>query len=622
MIFVVITVGRRYQEERGLDEENEWLDQGYVRPKVAECALLEEMNYDGLRYLDVIYAKLYLERELPQGYQIMKRIGKGNFGCCFLVEKKLQRVAPEQGNVRRTEDMNHADIAKEESRCLQMVLKVVVGNIKPRRPVRFYKSSGRYTLMISHKSIPLELVNLTFIIGILKYHHEAYQEVHGDLHPGNMMYFPKNVTQEMWRSNWSTQHWETWHHASHIVQATLDFSDCWFSMEDDQVTSIMEADMGGKIGEAKIIVNDLHHDPRNNTWQVSDDLTGLMNWVVRKLGYSIRSHPKRGIVYGITLNHLKILYKHITDVYERLDSKFIFTSVFASKDTFELKLEKGECYLDELLQGRFLKFENFKGPYSLGPSADETTCCVKMIIPNIVDVGLSSHLLTSCVEITTPTVVQAVPMSQKEVYEAFCKLTSSQEFLCTLKEALTVLVDPNLHGGVIFLIVDKLHKDKVQLQLLDEGALTQVCRQYAISLHHPTFKHILGSFCAHSDTDRWEEALLLHLSNNLKLDSQNDGPSLISLKNQPKDGAFVLSHKGTVLAAATRLAHTAPHLEMRKVDGTCVGTRHAASLGAAEWMRCEKILGTVFVKSDAGSVHVLIPDHNQELPRIALVHVD
>ena len=584
--------------------KNKWFDSGYAPPasrstEVANWAVLEAKNYDGLKHLDVDYAKLYLQHELPEGYQIIKRIGKGTFGCCFLVEKKLQRVAPMIGNIRRT----HADTGEDEGRCLQMVLKVVLGNITPRRPVRFYKSCSEFTLMISHKALPLELVNLTFIIGILKYHHETYQEVHGDLHPGNMMYFPKDVTNKTWHANWSKQrdsHWERCPHASHIVQATLDFEDHWFSMKDEPVASIIDADMGGKIGEAKIMVNHLYHDPRNYTWQISDDLIGLMNWVVRKHGYSLCSHPERGIVYGITLDHLKILYKHITDTYEGLDSKYIFTSIFASKESFEIKLEEGECYLDELLEGQFLKFQKFKGSYSLGPSEDVATSCVKMI---------------------TPTVVQAVPMFQKDVCEAFRKLTSSQEFLCTAKEVLTLLVDPNLHGGVIFLIVDKAHKDKLQIRPLDESALTQICRQHAVNLHDPSFKHILGSFCAHSDTDRWEEALLFRLANDLERGSQNDGPTLVSLKNQPKDGAFVFSHKGTVLAAASHLGHTAPHLELRKVDGTCVGTRHAASLGAAEWMRCENILGAVFVKSDAGSVHVLIPDLDQDLPRIALVHV-
>jgi hypothetical protein len=45
----------------------------------------------------------------------------------------------------------------------------------------------------------------------------------------------------------------------------LDFIDHWFSMKDEQTTNIIDADIGGKIGEAKIIVNHQHHEPRNRT---------------------------------------------------------------------------------------------------------------------------------------------------------------------------------------------------------------------------------------------------------------------------------------------------------------------------------------------------------------------
>ena len=84
-------------------------------------------------------------------------------------------------------------------------------------------------------------------------------------------------------------------------------------MKDEQTTNIIDADIGGKIGEAKIIVNHQHHEPRNRTWQVSD-LIGLMNWVYKVVilqsGHSLSSHDKRGIVYQITLKSLKMLYKN------------------------------------------------------------------------------------------------------------------------------------------------------------------------------------------------------------------------------------------------------------------------------------------------------------------------
>ena len=82
----------------------------------------------------------------------------------------------------------------------------------------------------------------------------------------NVMYFPKDVTLEMWNQRYNQRStWEKWTNASHIVQARLDFIDHWFSMKDEQTTNIIDADIGGKIGEAKIIVNHQHHEPHNRT---------------------------------------------------------------------------------------------------------------------------------------------------------------------------------------------------------------------------------------------------------------------------------------------------------------------------------------------------------------------
>ena len=51
------------------------------------------------------------------------------------------------------------------------------------------------------------------------------------------------------------------------IHALIDFARAreWFPMEDDQYTCIIDTDIGGKIGEPKIVVNHQHHDPRNAT---------------------------------------------------------------------------------------------------------------------------------------------------------------------------------------------------------------------------------------------------------------------------------------------------------------------------------------------------------------------
>ena len=73
------------------------------------------------------------------------------------------------------------------------------------------------------------------------------------------------------------------------------------------------------------------------------------------------------------------------------------------------------------------------------------------------------------------------------------------------------------------------------------------------------------------------------------------------------DGAFVLSHSGTVLAAAAKLDFDSQHYQLCKANGMGFGTRHSGALATAEWMRFKNVKGVVFVRSDAGDVHVMFP---------------
>ena len=151
---------------------------------------------------------------------------------------------------------------------------------------------------------------------MLKFLHTKHAEVHGDLNSGNMMYFIKDLTREMWRGMkdlWSAEKVKGIAQAiqTHVM---FDFIDHWFSMEDEQIACIIDADIGGKIGEAKFVVNHQHHDPRNATWKVSDDVIGLMNWIVLKSGHKIKSHPSQGIEYAISLESLKRLHAYIMDM--------------------------------------------------------------------------------------------------------------------------------------------------------------------------------------------------------------------------------------------------------------------------------------------------------------------
>ena len=564
-------------------QHRQWVDPVYVEPKQeVKCeglAILDANNYGGFRDLDVNMAKLHFEHELPQGYSIVSRIGRGAFGCCFVVRKQTDTGLVVQPNVNDPEEN-------------QVVLKVVRGMITPRRPVLFYKTCSLYTIMISLKAIPLVIENLKFILAMLKFHHTEKADIHGDLHPGNMMYSCKDMTRKMWRPQrhlWPRETWTKWPQAIQI-HALYDFIDEWFSMEDDQYACIIDTDIGGKIGEPKIVVNHQHHDPRNATWQVSDDLIGLVNWVVIKTGHRFESHCTRGFVYDITLESLKCLYAHIMGVYEDLDNHFIYKHLIAPREPFELKLAHGKCYLDELLEGMFLTFKAFKGPYSLASNTSPVTSCIKLLD----------------LEIT-----QAVPVTLEDLWQVFSKITShNNKYLSTLIRVTNLLTSTTLYGGVVFVVIDKERKDDLQISSLDNGHLTQLCQCRAKSVHESLFKDLLDSFCTRSETDRWEQSLLEPLARSFSAKSPEMLKEFSDLKMQPKDGAFVLSCSGTVLAAAAHLKFVPQHYKLCKPDGTCFGTHHAAALATAEWMRMKGVNGNVFVRSDAGGVHVILP-HGQ-----------
>ena len=576
---------RKHREDTGLAEKKSWIDLGYVKPprevESESLAILDPENYDGFKDLDVNMARLHFQHELPPDYRIVERIGHGAFGCCFLVEKQTELLP--------CTDNRH------------VVLKVVHGMFQPRRPVIFYKTCSLYTIMISFKAVPLILENLKFIVGMLKYLHTKHEEVHGDLNPGNMMYFIRDVSRD-WclkyrrfvlrgDKNKCLEEAKEWPQAIQI-HALYDFLDHWFPMEDEQIACIIDADIGGKIGEAKIVVNHQHHDPRNATWQISDDLIGLINWIIIKTGYKMRSHATRGIEYEVSLESLKDLHSHIINLYRNLNNYFFFRYLFAPEEPFALKLTPGKCYLDELLKGKFLLFESFKGSYSLASSTDKVTSCVKLEFLEV---------------------MQAVPVKLEDLGHVFSMIASGKEkYRATLNTALNLLTSPNLHGGAVFVIVDKEHKNDLQLLSLDNDCLHKLCQIKANRANTPFFPHLLHAFCTPNTSDRWEQSLLENLAANSGDSSLKTLPELAALKMQPKDGAFVLSHSGTVLAAAVQLKFLPQHYQLCKADGKRFGTRHAAALATAEWMRLKHVDGIVFVRSEEGEVQIMLP-HGQTL---------
>ena len=550
-------------------KQTQGFDEGYVAPQQdVNCeglAILDGENYNGFKNLNVDMARLHFQHELPPGYIITERIGRGAFGCCFLVEKQTDEL--------RTEDRH-------------VVLKVIHGKFKPRRPVLFYKTCSLYTIMISYRAKPLALTNLRFIVGMLKFLHTKHAEVHGDLNSGNMMYFIKDLTREMWRGMKDLWSAEKVKGIPQTIQTHVmfDFIDHWFSMEDEPIACIIDADIGGKIGEAKFVVNHQHHDPRNATWQVSDDVIGLMNWIVLKSGHKIKSHPSQGIEYAISLESLKRLYAYIMDMYNGLDPDFIYKyPVDAPEEPFTLELEPGECYLDELLKGKFRQFVSFKGSYSRSSSTNKFTSGSK---PK-----------------KDPEVIQAEPVKLGGLRDAFSTVASgSNGYHTTLTTVLDLLRGPEVHGGAIFVIVDKEHKNDLEILISDNNCLYKFCRMNTVRVTNKLFQHLLCAFCTPGESDKWEQSLLDKLATQFGMSSE-----LKALKGQPMDGAFVLSHSGTVLAAAAKLDFDSQHYQLCKANGMGFGTRHSGALATAEWMRSKNVKGVVFVRSDAGDVHVMFP---------------
>ena len=228
-------------------------------------------------------------------------------------------------------------------------------------------------------------------------------------------------------------------------------------------------------------------------------------------------------------------------VYEDFDNHFIYNHLRAPEEPFELKLKHGKCYLDKLLEGVFLTFKSFQGSYSLASTTSTVTSCVKL----------------QDFEIT-----QAVPVMLKHLSDVFSKITSHNKYLSTLNRVVNLLTSTSVHGGVVFVVLDKKHKDDLQILSLDNGFLTQLCRCQAKSVHKPLFMHLLHSFCTHSETDRWEQSLLEQLARNFGDRSPEMLKEFAALRMQPKDGAFVLSCSGTVLAAAAHLKFVPQHYQL------------------------------------------------------------
>jgi len=174
------------------------------------------------------------------------------------------------------------------------------------------------------------------------------------------------------------------------------------------------------------------------------------------------------------------------------------------------------------------------------------------------------------------------------------------------------MITKGVGGAIIVIMHDDIFKmNDLQLEPLDGNAFFRVMKKFASNCnkHKKDFKRLLDALTAHTDSDRWEPQDLEGLSN----DIPGSAPHVGTLLNQPKDGALLLSHTGELKGASLHIKYKSPSLVLKKADGTSAGTRHASSLGMAEWLG--KLLlrfpGIIFTRSDGGGAHAFLPMPNQ-----------
>eukprot|EP00401_Gymnodinium_catenatum_P038045 CAMPEP_0117473482 /NCGR_PEP_ID=MMETSP0784-20121206/8794_1 /TAXON_ID=39447 /ORGANISM="" /LENGTH=722 /DNA_ID=CAMNT_0005267683 /DNA_START=57 /DNA_END=2225 /DNA_ORIENTATION=- len=210
----------------------------------------------------------------------------------------------------------------------------------------------------------------------------------------------------------------------------------------------------------------------------------------------------------------------------------------------------------------------------------------------------------------SPTVVKvaAVEVSKEDLHnrlrrhvpDSIEEADQARDTLITVAEMLA-----NGMGGVIIAVVDGYLWNRIKFNHLDDGHLTRCFDQVATNMleQRTSFECLLDAFSAHGGSDRWQQRELEQLVQKLPEAAE----PLAKLEGNPKDGAFVVSWKGTVMGAAGHLKYHSERWQLLKTNGKLAGTRHNSSLAFAEWLGSEGFLGAVFVRSDDGGVHAFLP---------------
>lgn len=229
-------------------------------------------------------------------------------------------------------------------------------------------------------------------------------------------------------------------------------------------------------------------------------------------------------------------------------------------------------------------------------------------------------------------------------------LPKGEQLRSTLKNCAEHLVNDEGGGALIVVAPNSLTQcdaslprdEKLQISRTDGGALLKLFRQQRLNgkVGQDGFREILSAFSKHPSVnhqcnpqadehdyhemwkDKWNEGELECLGQSLNLGCDLIQSYIKELAGQPANGALVSSYAGTLVAAACLLKH-----ESNRWHLFGCGSRHAAAVGTAEFFLANKCIGAVFVRSNDGGVHVILPYHCQDtlqaffVPRMTRVNV-
>lgn len=167
-------------------------------------------------------------------------------------------------------------------------------------------------------------------------------------------------------------------------------------------------------------------------------------------------------------------------------------------------------------------------------------------------------------------------------------------------------------GGVLAVMVDAEQKHEIRMRSLDGGKLYVCFKKECANLRQKpqAFARLVEAFGAPAESDRWEHPILEQLALALGYSGLSDpgAKHIEDLLGEVKDGAFVFSLEGSILAAAAELRDIPEQglaLALKKVNGLHAGCRHAAAVATAQCNATRSIRGAVLIRSDAGDVHLL-----------------